>query len=144
MELNFSRGQMIFIDTSPIIYYFEENEKYIGRLAKLFDSVYANDVQIVTSMITYIELISYPVKLGNSQLAAKYRDYLTNSDTISLYPLNIMASEAAVKYRVNYGLRTPDSIQLGTAECCGADYVITNDKAWKKIKELNIINIDDL
>jgi predicted nucleic acid-binding protein len=144
MELNFSRGQMIFIDTSPIIYYFEENEKYIGRLAELFDSVYANDVQIVTSMITYIELISYPVKLGNSQLAAKYREYLTNSDTISLYPLNIIASEAAVKYRVNYGLRTPDAIQLGTAECCGADYVLTNDKAWKKIRELNIINIDDL
>ncbi len=144
MELNFSRGQVMFIDTSPIIYYFEENEKYIGRLGELFDSVYANDVQIVTSMITYIELISYPVKLGNSQLAAKYREYLTNSDAISIYPLNIIASEAAVKYRVNYGLKTPDAIQLGIAECCGADFVITNDSSWKRVKELNVTTMDEL
>ena len=144
MELNFSRGQVMFIDTSPIIYYFEENEKYIGRLVELFDSVYANDVQIVTSMITYIELISYPVKLGISQLAAKYREYLTNSDAISIYPLNIIASEAAVKYRVNYGLKTPDAIQLGIAECCGADFVLTNDSSWKRVKELNVTTMDEL
>ena len=144
MELNFSRGQVMFIDTSPIIYYFEENEKYIGRLVELFDSVYANDVQIVTSMITYIELISYPVKLGNSQLAAKYREYLTNSDAISIYPLNIIASDAAVKYRVNYGLKTPDAIQLGIAECCGADFVLTNDSSWKRVKELNVTIMEDL
>ncbi|HCE45366.1 MAG TPA: PIN domain nuclease [Lentisphaeria bacterium] len=144
MELNFSRGQVMFIDTSPVIYFFEENDKYVIRLGKLFDSIYANDVQIVTSMITYIELISYPVRLGNTQLAAKYREYLTNSEAISMYPLNITASEAAVKYRVNYGLKTPDAIQLGIAECCGADFVLTNDSSWKRVKELNVITMDDL
>lgn len=144
MELNFSKGQALFIDTSPLIYFFEENEKYIGRLAKLFDDVYMKDVQIVTSMITYIELISYPVKLGNVQLAAKYRDYLTNSELISIYPLNLIASETAVKYRVSYGFKTPDAIQLGIAECCGADFVLTNDSSWKKVTELKVLTMEDL
>ncbi len=65
-------------------------------------------------------------------MVAKCRDYLTNSKNVSLYPLNLLVADRAVSFRSRYNLKTPDAIQLATAKICGADYIITNDRSWKK------------
>jgi predicted nucleic acid-binding protein len=50
----------------------------------------------------------------------------------------------AVTFRVKYGLKTPDAVQIATAAVSGADYIITNDKKWKKIKEVHIVLLSEL
>ena len=102
------------------------------------------DIQIVTTFITYIEVITYPLKLKKNKIVSKYRDFFTNSENISLFPLNIQVSEEVAYFRAFYNLKMPDAIQLATAKICGADIVITNDKNWKKIKELKIVLIDEI
>ena len=84
-------------------------------------------------------VITYPIKVGNIKLAAKYRDYFTNSANLTLYPVNLLVAEKTAFYRAEYNLKTPDAIQLAVAEICGADYVITNDEKWEKVAELNVI-----
>ncbi len=144
MGLNIKRGETVFIDSAPLIYYWEENKKYFHQISMLFDEIYDADVQITASLITYIEVITYPIKENNLKLAAKYRDYFTNSANFALYPVNLLVAEKTALYRVEYNLKTPDAIQLATAEICGADYVITNDSEWKKIPNMNIIQISEL
>jgi hypothetical protein len=46
--------------------------------------------------------------------------------------------------RAKYHFKTPDAIQLGTAVACGADYIITNDKAWQRLEEIKVILVGDL
>ncbi len=96
------------------------------------------------SLLTYVELLTHPQRCGNERLSAKYRDYLTNSERVSLYPLNVLVADAAVAFRVGYNLKTPDAIQLGTAKVCGADMVLTNDRDWRAIKELPVEFLADI
>ena len=132
MGLDLKSDDIIFLDIAPVIYFFEEHPNFYPALKALFDNLYETGAQAITSIITYIELTTHPARLGKSQLVRKYRDYLTNSDNISLFPLDIDIAGYVVDMRTKYQFKTPDAIQLGTAVACGADYIITNDKAWKR------------
>ena len=126
MGLKLTDRQTVFLDTAPLIYYFEENERYIDRMAQFIEQVFQLDVQ----MATYIEILTFPTENKMETLAAKYRDFLTNSENLSLYPLNPQIADSAIQMRVKYRLKTPDAIQLATAKVCGADHVLTNDREW--------------
>ena len=144
MELKLSSLQQIFLDTSPFIYYFEENPKYVDALTELWDQVYQHHISVVTSFISYIELLTLPEREGDHRLASRYREALTNSDHISIYPLNFLGADATVRFREAYNMKTPDAIQLATAEICGAELVLTNDAEWKKVETMNVVLVSEL
>jgi predicted nucleic acid-binding protein len=98
----------------------------------------------VTSLITYIEILTLPERMGKRRLASKYRDFLTNSNSLSIHPLNLAVADEAVRIRARHGLRTPDAIQLATALVCGADHVVTNDKRWRVVSGLHVVLVDEL
>ena len=144
MGLGLKSGDIIFLDTAPFIYFFERHPDYFPALEMLFDRLYETDAQAITSIITYIEITTLPVRQGKAQLVRKYRDFLTNSENISLFPLDLNIADQAVELRAQHHFKTPDAIQLGTAVACGADYIITNDKEWQRVEEIQIVMVGDL
>ena len=144
MDLDLKAGDIIFLDTAPFIYFFQKHPDYFPAMEMLFNRLYETDAQAITSIITYIELTTHPARQGKSQLVRKYRDYLTNSENISLFPLDLNIADQAVDLRAQHHFKTPDAIQLGTAVACGADYIITNDHNWQRFKEIRIVMIGDL
>lgn len=137
-------GDIIFLDISPFIYFFEWHQDYFPALEKLFAELYKTDAQAITSIITYIELTTHLARLGNQKLVRKYRDYLTNSENISLFPLNLDIADHVVQLRAQYRFKTPDAIQLGTAVASGADYIITNDRAWQVLGDVKVVLVGEL
>lgn len=135
---------VIFLDTAPFIYFFERHPDHFPPMAALFDQLYATGAQAITSIITYIELTTQPARRGNLKLVRKYRDYLSNSENISLFALDMNIADYVVQLRARYALKTPDAIQLGTALACGADHVITNDRAWQGLEEVNVVLMEEL
>ncbi|MGB5985899.1 MAG: PIN domain-containing protein [Desulfobacterales bacterium] len=133
MGLNLKHSDLIFIDTAPFIYFFEKHLLYFPHMIRLFDLVYERQAQIITSMITFIEIASYPMAQGHIKLIRKYRDYFTRGENISLIPIDLIIAEETTRVRAKYKLKTPDAIQIGTAISHGADYIITNDKGWKAL-----------
>jgi predicted nucleic acid-binding protein len=144
MGVKFNTEDIIFLDTAPFIYYFERHPDFFPILDSLFGQLYATGAQAITSIITYIELTTHPARLGRIKLVRKYRDYLTNSENISLFPLDMNIADQAVRLRAQYQYKTPDAIQLGTAVACGADYIITNDAAWQQFLEVKVLLVADL
>ena len=144
MGLDLKAGDIIFLDTAPFIYFFEQHPDYFPAIEMLFDRLYETDAQAITSIITYIELTTQPARRGKAQLVRKYRDYLTNSENISLFPLDLSIADQAVELRAQHHFKTPDAIQLGTAIACGADYIITNDKEWQRVEEIQVVMVGDL
>ncbi|MBW1980619.1 MAG: PIN domain-containing protein [Deltaproteobacteria bacterium] len=144
MGLELKRGDIIFLDTAPFIYYFQQHPGYFPALLKLFDSLYETNAQAITSIITYIELTTLPAREGKKQLVRKYRDFLTNSENFSIFPLDMNIADHAVEIRAQHHFKTPDAVQLGTAVACGADYIITNDRTWRRFKEIRIVMVGDL
>ena len=144
MDLDLKSGDIIFLDTAPFIYFFEKHPDYFPALEMLFDRLYETDAQAITSIITYIELTTHPARQGKKQLVRKYRDFLSNSENISFFSLDMDIADHAVELRAKHDFKTPDAIQLGTAVACGADYIITNDRDWRRFEEIRVVMVRDL
>lgn len=144
MEMKLTAGTIVFVDTAPLIYFFERHPQFHPPMASFLDGVYASGAQMVTSMVTYIEIATQPARRGDTRLVAKYREFLTNSEGLSIHPITLEVADAAVRYRAAHGLRTPDALQLAVAEVSGADYILTNDEAWKKVTSVSVVLVREL
>ncbi len=98
----------------------------------------------MTSTITLLEVLVQPYRDGKNKLAEKYREILMNSENLSIVPLVNDIADSAARIRGRYGIRVPDSIQIVTAVYSDAVAFITNDKNLKKVKEIEVIILDDL
>lgn len=144
MGLNLTRGQSIFLDTAPLIHLFEEHDEYLPVVEQILDEAHNNGADLVTSMVTYIEILTAPLRAGSNVLASRYREYLTNSEGLSIYPLNVSVADEAARLRAEHGLRTPDAIQIATATTCGADFFLTNDRQLSRVPGIEIVVVADL
>ena len=144
MGLDLNSGDILFLDTAPFIYFFERHPDYFPALEMLFNRLYEVDAQAITSIITYIELTTLPARQGEKQLVRKYRDFLSNSENISLFPLDMTIADHVVDLRAQYQFKTPDAIQLGTAVASGADYILTNDKEWQRLEGIKVVLVSEL
>ena len=136
-------NKKIFVDTELLIYYIEEHSDYIAYLNSIFDVPQKNGNNILTSVITLLEVLVLPYKNNDIVLAKKYQDILENSKDISLYPVTTDISRYAAQLRAKYNLRTPDSIQIATAIISQADIFFTNDLSFKRVSEIEILILDE-
>lgn len=112
MGIDLEPGNIIFLDTAPFIYFFEQHPDYFPAMEKLFAKLYETGAQAITAILTYIELTTHSARMGQQKLVRKYRDYLTNSENISLFALDMNIADTIVRLRAQYRFKTPDAIQL--------------------------------
>ena len=135
-------GKKIFLDTAPLIYFIEEEDRFLLLLNDLF--LPSNNCRFVTSTITLSEVLVMPLREGKTLLAKQYKEILTLSDNIDIFDINVSIAEEAAKIRAEYSIKTPDAIQLATAKYHFVDYFLTNDLHLKTFKDLNIITLSEL
>ena len=134
-------GKKIFLDTAPLIYYIEDDSVYMLKLNELFEV--KNRCRFVTSVITLAEVLVMPLRVGNTGLAKQYETILTQASNVDIFEINVQIAKETAQLRAKYSIKTPDAIQLATAQYCSADYFLTNDLNLKSIN-MNIITLDDL
>ena len=137
-------NQIIGLDTAPLIYYIEENPKYLGLVEPFFDAFDDGRFTLVTSTITLLEVLIHPLRTGNQELAQQYKEILTRNNRLTLSPLTVQAAQSAANLRATYNLRTPDAIQIAVAIEEGASYFLTNDADLKRVREVHVLTLDDL
>jgi len=138
-------GQTVFVDTAPLIYLFEGSSLFADKAAAFLKSASELEARLVSSMITYAELMVLPLRKGNLQLAGRYRAFLTNSRALSLHQVDLFVADRAAQLRAEFSsLKLPDAIQLATAEACGADLILTNDRQWPSVKGVKVVLLSDL
>jgi len=108
-------GQVVGLDTAPIIYLIEENPIYLKTVRSFFESVDQGKFQVVTSVITLLEVLVQPLRQDNQGLAQEYRDILLNAAGVTTVLLSPEIAEEAAQLRAQHHLRTPDAIQMATA-----------------------------
>ena len=144
MGLKLDAEAVVFLDTAPFIYLIAGHGDFCAPLRALVADCVRDRAQMVTSLITYIEVLTHPERLGRTDLAARYRMFLTNSDNLSIHPINLQVADECVRIRATYGFKTPDAIQLSVARACGANFLVTNDADWKRCKEINVVLVSEL
>ncbi len=115
-------GINYILDTNAIIYLLSGNpvmKQYITCRCGL-------------SIISRMELLSYS---GISEKEEKIINNFLNE--CEIFPINHNIEEKAIILRKKYKIKLPDAIVASTSICLGAP-LITADKGFSKIKELNL------
>lgn len=55
-------NKVVFLDTAPLIYYMEENNRYMSLLSDLFTANNNGDFIFKTSIVTLIEVLVHPMR----------------------------------------------------------------------------------
>jgi len=144
MGLSKIKSQTLFLDTAPLIYFIEGGTAYQTNLKKLFAAFDKGDFFILTSTLTILEVLVQPLKLNRQDLVDQYRQILSPASGIEIIEMTSAITYRAAELRAKYGLKTPDSIQVGTALEYGAKYFLTNDIRLKTVKEIKTITPQEL
>jgi predicted nucleic acid-binding protein len=144
MELKVFSNQTIFIDTAPLIYYIEENPRYLKFLQPFFAAYEEYGYLFVSTVITLLEVLVLPLRHKENELAQRYEAILTNSKSIKLVAIDEEIAKISARLRAEYSLKTPDAIQLATAVVYSADTFLTNDKQLKAVKEVHVVTLDEM
>ena len=136
--------RQIGMDTSPFIYYFERHPTYFELVHTIIEHVENKpNTHLMTSALTLLETIVFPLRNQRADLVAHYRNVLTETDYLDLIELDIPVITTAAELRAKYNLRTPDAIQIGACIHRQADLFVTNDKTFRRVQEIEILLLDD-
>ncbi|MEH2240474.1 type II toxin-antitoxin system VapC family toxin [Nostoc sp.] len=138
------QGQIVGLDTAPLIYFIEENPNYLNVTGAFFEAMFRGEFSVVTSVLTITEVLVYPLRQGNTVLAQQYRDILLNSQGLTTMEVFPDIAENAAQLRADYNLRTPDAIQMATAIRGGASFFLTNDARLPSLPALSVLVLDRL
>jgi len=137
------QGETICIDTAPLIYYMEDG-LHLEKLNPLFEKISQSEIEGLSSTITLLEVLVHPYREGNKELAKAYRDILLSSENFLILPVIEDIAEQAAELRAEYGIKTPDAIQIATGIFGGAEVFLTNDDKLGKVEEIEVLVLDEM
>ena len=132
------------MDTTPLIYFFDENPRYIDLVRPFFEALDRGELTVVTSVVTLLEVLVHPLRHGDEKLAEQYRGILLGAAGLRTVTLSTELAEEASRMSADHGLRTPDAIQLATASHEGAAFFLTNDIRLPSVPGLTTLVLDEL
>lgn len=133
----------VVFDTMVLIYLLEDHPVYAPLCEKLFEWAEAGEFAGAVSPVTMAELIVKPLKAGRTDLADRYQTALRNLPNVTLCGFSWQTGAMAGALRAKYGLALPDLFQVACAMENGGT-LITNDKALKRISEIQVVLLDEL
>jgi predicted nucleic acid-binding protein len=136
--------QRLYTETAPLIYYVEENPTYVAKMDAIIEAIEDRPIEAVSSVITLTEVLTRPVKLGNTRLEREYRDILLHSGGFRLLTITARIAESAAALRARYNLRTPDALHVAAAIDVRCDAFLTNDTGIKRVTEIAVLVVDEL
>ncbi len=138
------QGKVVGLDTTPLIYFIEENSTYLATVRSFFEALDRGEFRVVTSVVTLLEVLVHPLRHEDKELAQQYRDILLHTEGLTIVSLFPEIAEKAAQLRAEYNTRTPDAIQMATAIHEGASFFLTNDARLPSLPALQVLLLDDL
>jgi predicted nucleic acid-binding protein len=63
---------------------------------------------------------------------------------VSKLGLDLESAERAARLRATHRLKTPDALQVAVASQAGCEAFLTNDRALRRVTEINVLVLADL
>jgi predicted nucleic acid-binding protein len=138
------RHRRIAIDTSPFIYHIEPHPLYFPAADRLFRWVAGGGATGTTSTLTITEVLVMPYRAARAEVADGTFTAMIAVPNIEWISPSLGIADRAAHARAKYGLRTLDAIQLATAMVSGATGFVTNDKSFRRVKDIDVLLLDDV
>lgn len=126
---------IIGLDTNIFIYQFERHPDFFTQVKKVFEKLQSNECSGVTSIVSLIETLSFPM---NEEALQRLTQLFLETPNLTIYEIQHTIAIEAARIRRKYNFRLGDAIQLATALYAKADVFVTNDERLKQCKEIKI------
>jgi predicted nucleic acid-binding protein len=134
---------VVYADAQIFIYSLEAHPTFGPLCTALWDSVQAGRLRVVTSELTVMETLVFPLRAGDAQAASDYEQFFEEPGIV-LVPISAVVLREAAQLRAAYrSLRTPDAIHAATALQSSAATFLTNDKSLRQVAGLATLILDD-
>ena len=134
-------GAQVTIDTAPIIYLLEGNSQFLKQFLPLFERIEAGEIDAVVSVVTLAEVLAGPLRNGNEILADRYFRTLRSGSNWQIQEMDAELAFMAARIRVRYSLKLPDAIQVATAIHSGSIALVTHDRDFSSVDEIQILGL---
>ncbi len=132
----------IGLDTNVLIYYIEEHPFYLRKIEPLVDRIAEGKSIGITSYVTLLELLVKPLREKRFDLVEQYKMIL--SSRLEMVAVDESVSIKAAELRAEYGIKTPDAIQLASVITRNGDVFVTNDQRLGDVKEIEVLTLREI
>ncbi|RPI37356.1 MAG: PIN domain-containing protein [Nitrospiraceae bacterium] len=139
----FKKHRKVYLDTSVFIYFVERHPHYYDLCDEIFRDIEEGRIEAATSTLTLIEILVQPYRLKKEELVLKFYSLFTTYPHLQWIQLTLGISDLAAKLRAEHNLKTPDAIQIASALSDGATGFVCNDKAFRRVKEIECLILGD-
>lgn len=129
------------LDSNIFIYNLAKNPESTPATDIIFTRLIGKKLQAVTSIISLIEILSFPMV---EEEEIKIKEDFFNTPNLMVWEIDQEISLMAARIRRKYGLKLPDAVQLATAVSSKAQVFITNDQRLKAFKEAKVICLSEI
>lgn len=138
------RHRRVAIDSCIFIYELEANPRYVALARRLFIWLEKPGNTAVTCSITMTEILALPYRSPDASQADAYFGLLSSYPHLEWVAPDLQIARVAARFRARLRMPTPDALQAATAVRSGAQGLITNDKIFRRVDELEILLLDEL
>jgi predicted nucleic acid-binding protein len=133
----------IGIDTNVLISVFAQ-ENLGQKVVPIIDAVANKGThEFIASVLTFSECAVLPYREGNWAALDQVK-LMFQMPNLTVYPIDEIVAEEAVRVRGVYNLKMPDALIAATAIVHRADVLLTNDRSLAIIKEIQVVSPEDL
>ena len=108
----------------------------------MFERIEAGEIVAVVSVVTLAEILAGPLRSRNEILADRYFKTLTSSSSWRVQEMDSELSFTAARIKTRYRLKLPDAIQVATAIQSGSTALITHDRDFSAVDEIQILGLE--
>src|SRR5580698_4269619 len=132
----------VAIDTAILVYFIEDDARFLSLVRPLFVAADEGRLDLVTSALTLMEVLVMPCRAGNVALAERYEGLLTRGRGIRLIEITLNVLRNAAQLRAVSGIRTPDALQLAAALSAGCSAFVTNDRRLPSLPNMRVLQLN--
>ena len=134
---------LVYLDANGLIYSVERVEPYRTLLEPMWQGAQDGSLTIVSSPVLVVEALVKPLRDGNTEIEAQYRE-LFGANAVRLLEASYSVFEDAARLRAETGLTIPDALHAATALRADCALFITNDTDFRRVQGLPTVVLDDL
>jgi predicted nucleic acid-binding protein len=129
-------GALLLLDSSPVIYYFEDRPNLADRYQPIFEAHAEGNLRLAVTPITITEVLVGPLQIGDERAARRYRAIF---ETWEFVGLTVDIADSAARIRASHRLRLPDAFQAASALAVDAVALVTHDRDFPRVRGLRVI-----
>lgn len=132
-EETLKKYRLISLDSMVFSYYFHGASLYSNLAEIIIRNLAEERILIITSVITYLENLSYPALEDNLDKVSFIKSFFLSQGNLNVINLSPEVADKAASLRRIYKLSSADAVQFATAQITKAEIFITNDKHFHKL-----------